>query len=492
MNVVLIMNDTLRYDHVGANGNPWISTPNLDAFAAEATVFDHNHLCSFPTIPNRHEMIKGRHGNPFQAWRPLEWGPLTLPKVLRQAGYETMLIHDTPHMANFGFGFDRPFSGWDFIRGNEADRWRTDHFSELQIPGDRQYAMDPMLTHEYRNYRHMHQEEDQCVARVMGAACEWLTHNAGHEKFFLWVDSFDPHEPWDPPQHYVDMYDPGYSGRKITWPAFGDIADQFSEDEQNNIKALYAGEVTMMDRWIGRVLEKIDDLGLRENTAVIIMSDHGFDFFEHGYIGKRALYPEVIRTVQMVRLPDGQGAGQRISQLTQHPDFAPSVLELTGVPAPAAMDIQGRSWAPLLRGEEYEGRAVTVSGNGPYYLAAANPFAKALAGRFGGWQPLQVTDGRWWLCDNVNPDLRELYDTAADPLTQVNLYPSQSLQYDRLHGQLLNFLERSGTPEWALKLWSAGPEGIDTNLGVPMFDPAIVPDGFPMNTVRAGNIVRGG
>ena len=74
MNVILIMNDTLRYDHIGANGNPWISTPNLDAFAAEAAVFDHNHLCSFPTVPNRHEMMKGRHGNPFQAWRPLEWG----------------------------------------------------------------------------------------------------------------------------------------------------------------------------------------------------------------------------------------------------------------------------------------------------------------------------------------------------------------------------------------------------------------------------------
>ncbi len=491
MNVILIMNDTLRYDHVGANGNPWISTPNLDRFAAESAVFDNNHLCSFPTVPNRHEMLKGRHGAPFQAWRPLEWGLMTLPKALRLAGYETMLIHDTPHLANFGFGFDRPFSGWEFIRGNEADRWRTDHFSELKIPGDRQFQLDQMLTHEFRNYRHMHQEEDQCVARVMNAACEWLDHNAGHENFFLWVDSFDPHEPWDPPQHYVDMYDPGYEGPKITWPAFGEIADAFTEAEKTNVKALYAGEVTMADRWIGRVLEKVDDLGLRDNTAVIIMSDHGFDFFEHGYIGKRAIYPEVIRTVQMVRMPDGAGAGERISELTQHPDFAPSVFELTGVEAPAEMDMQGRSWLPLIVGGDYEPRSVTVSGNGPAYLAETNPFAKALQGRFTGWMQLQVTDGRWWLLDHVNPEVRELYDVVADPLTQDNLYDREEAQYRRLHDELVAFLVQSGAPDWAIKLWRDGPEGISTDLAIPMFAPEIVPDGFPMNTVRPGKIIRG-
>ena len=490
MNVILIMNDTLRYDHIGANGNPWISTPNLDAFAAEAAVFDHNHLCSFPTVPNRHEMMKGRHGNPFQAWRPLEWGAMTLPKALRLAGYETMFIHDTPHLANFGFGFDRPFSGWEFVRGNEADRWRTDYFSELQVPGGGKFTWDQQATHEFRNYRHMHREEDQCVARVMSAACEWLDHNAGHEKFFLWIDSFDPHEPWDPPQHYVDMYDPDFEGEKISWPSFGEVADRFSPAEQRNLKALYAGEVTMMDRWIGRVLTKIDDLGLRDSTAVVIMSDHGFDFFEHGYVGKRAIYPEVVRTVQMVRLPDGAGAGRRIPQLTQHPDFAPSVFDLTGVEVPDGMDIQGRSWAPLLQGGEYEARTATVSGNGPSYFDPRSPFAAALAGRFTGWSPLQVTDGRWWLVDNADPGMRELYDVDTDPDTQVNLYGQEPEHYARLHGELQSFLERSAAPEFAIRLFRDGPEGIDPKQGAAVFAPGMFPDGVPMNTVRPGNVVR--
>ena len=102
MNIVVIMNDTWRYDHVGAHGNDWIHTPVLDQFAEESTVFERQYCGSFATIPIRHDIWKGRFGNPIHDWGPLDWESLTLPEVLRKSGYVTMLIHDTPHLINYG------------------------------------------------------------------------------------------------------------------------------------------------------------------------------------------------------------------------------------------------------------------------------------------------------------------------------------------------------------------------------------------------------
>ena len=109
MNFIVITLDTLRYDFVGANGNEWIQTPTLDRFAQQATCFDRTYAGSFPTVPYRTDVFTGRFGEPFHPWAPLSWEAITLPEVLRNAGYVTMLIHDTPHLVNYGFGFDRPF-----------------------------------------------------------------------------------------------------------------------------------------------------------------------------------------------------------------------------------------------------------------------------------------------------------------------------------------------------------------------------------------------
>ena len=214
---------------------------------------------------------------------------MTLPKALRLAGYETMFIHDTPHLANFGYGFDRPFPAGNSSAGTRptaggptiSQSCRSP--AAASSPGTSRLPMNSATT-------------ATCGARRTSACpgyvgrLRWLDHNAGHEKFFLWIDSFDPHEPWIRPalrRHVRSRYE----GAKITWPSFGEVADKFSAAEQRNVKALYAGEVTLMDRWIGPGAGEDRRLGLREKTAVIIMSDHGFDFFEHGYVGKRASIP---------------------------------------------------------------------------------------------------------------------------------------------------------------------------------------------------------
>ena len=139
------------------------------------------------------------------------------------------------------------------------------------------------------------------------------------------MDTFDPHEPWDPPRYYVDRYDPGYQGEEVIYPRYDFWREFLSEKELQHCRALYAGETTLADRWIGFLLDRIASLDLLKNTAIILIGDHGFYLGEHGYIGKLLirgklcqhlpLYPEVARIPMLVYFPGCQG-GTRVASLS--------------------------------------------------------------------------------------------------------------------------------------------------------------------------------
>ncbi len=489
MNVVMIMNDTLRYDHVGANGNDWIQTPNLDRFAVESAVFDRHYLASFPTVPNRHELMKGRVGAPFQKWGPLEWDALTLPEVLRDNGYVTMLINDTPHLMNYGYGFDRPFHAWQMIRGHEVDRVRTDYFDEIQYPVDDKVTDSARMSLYHRQTKDRQTEADWFSPQVMQAACDWLERNAGHEKFFLWVDSFDPHEPWDPPQHYVDLYDPGYEGVVPVWPVFGDTEGRYSDAEMKHIRALFTGEVTMVDRWIGRVLDTIDRLNLCEETLVVIMSDHGFGLGERGFLGKRPQFPETLHTLMMVRHPEGIGSGKRIPTIAQHPDFVPSLLDMLDIAEPAEMEIQGKSWFPILKGEKRVHRKVAISGVFPNYVPPNATFnLRRMVGPKGGWSGITAVTQDWWLVDNVDPELRLLFDLNADPAAEIDVLADHPAIYEELHAHVLRHIRSTKSPAWVRKLWFEGPEGVEAPTDTHYFNPIAFKRGRPHGNPLDGNV----
>lgn len=490
MNVVMIMNDTLRYDHVGANGNDWIHTPNLDRFAAESAVFDRHYLASFPTIPNRHELMKGRFGAPFQRWGPLDWDALTLPEVLRDNGYVTMLINDTPHLMNYGYGFDRPFHAWQMIRGHEVDRVRTDYFDEASFPVDTKVQDSARMAAYYRQTKDRQTEADWFSPQVMQAACDWLERNAGHENFFLWVDSFDPHEPWDPPQHYVDLYDSDYQGPPLVWPLFGTTEGRYSDAEMKHIRALFAGEVTMVDHWIGRVIDTIDRLHLREETLVVIMSDHGFGLGERGFLGKRPQYPETVHTLMMVRHPNGIASGKRIPTIAQHPDFVPSILDMLNIEPPTEMGIQGKSWFPVLKGDKHVHRNVAVAGVYPHLIPPNAPFNfRRMVGPDGGWTGMTVVTKDWWLVDNVNPDLRILFNLTSDPAAKTNVLAEHPHIYEELHAEVLKHLDMTKAPAWMHKLWIDGPEGIESPpTDTKYFNPIAFDRGRPHNNPLDGNV----
>lgn len=445
MHVIVIVCDNLRYDYLGCNGNTWVRTPNIDRLASQSVVFDNGWIGSYATIPCRLELLTGQRGHPFQPWIPLPWDAVTLPQILGQHGYVTMLINTTPHLINHGFGFDRPFHAWQMIRGQEVDRYRTDPLIGFEFPCSLDKVRAPFLMAQYyRNNIDRRREEDYTTPQVMAAAAEWLEHNLAHERLFLWLDIFDVHEPWDPPRWYIDLYDPGYEGEEIVFPKRGPC-DDFTEAEQRHIRALYAANITMLDHWLGWLLDRIEALGLTEETAIFFTTDHGQPMGEHGprFCKSAYLYQEMARWVLMVRLPGCEGAGRRVTgELAQPMDLLPTVLELAGAEIPP--QAEGRSLVPLLRGESTHLRDLAFSGSFPPWPNLA---------------PISVTDGRWTFLDMGDRERWELYDLHEDPQQERNLAAECPEEVERMHGAVVEYLREREAPEACLRAFEEARPG---------------------------------
>ncbi len=379
MNVVLVIIDSLRKDHVGAYGNPWIKTPNLDALARESLRFTRAHPESMPTIPARRAIHTGRRSWPFDVYRSLGRRPRdegwhripedqrTLAEILQHEGYETSLVTDT--YVQFPMNFGRGFDAYRKIRGQEYDPYRPT-FLVSQRERDRYMPNQDRKAWQYlANTRGRETEEDWLAPQVFLGASEALEEVRRREPFFLVADCYDPHEPWDPPGKYTSLYDPdGYEGKEPLASDYGP-ADWITDEQLKRMKALYAGEVTMADRWLGHFLDKMDELGLFDNTLLVLLSDHGHLLGEHGYTGKPyyALWPELTDIVFFVRHPEGKGAGEASDFFASTHDVAPTVLSVLGVPSIEPMD--GQDLSVLLDGAEPEPRPYATSAYGNFVWA---------------------------------------------------------------------------------------------------------------------------
>jgi len=476
VNVILIMSDTFRRDHLGCYGNEWIHTPNIDNLAKESVVFDKAYTASFPTVPNRRDVVTGRFTFAYSDWSPLAREEVVLADVLREAGYVTMLIDDTPHILKDGYHFDRGFDGWIWIRGQENDRYSTDPV-DLRFPCDPDKLRSPDVTvKQYlRNVSQRHYESDYFVAQTMTEATKWLERNRNHDRFFLYIDTFDPHEPWDPPKWYVDLYDPNYQGQEVTYPVYGPC-NYLSPDELRHLQALYAGEVTMVDHWLGFLLQRIRDLGLREDTAVIFTTDHGFYHGEHGLVGKSIvtpsvhgltpLYDEVTHIPLMMRIPGIEPGCCKA--LAQPPDLMPTILDLAEANIPET--VQGKSLLSLIGGEKNTAWRD---------FAVASP--SIIHGPVAGQRISVITD-EWYFvyCGQVDEALRdlpterrikivdgferlqkiigerprnELYHLPDDPKQVHDVFDKNVHEAKKIHAKLIRFLESIGTKEEILRYW---------------------------------------
>ena len=348
MNVIVLMEDSLRKDHLGCYGNKWIKTPNIDKFASDSIIFDFAYAEGLPTIPVRVAMLTGRYTLPFRGWQPLEQLDMVLPEILWDKGVTTALISDTYHMHKPQMGFSRGFDYVEWIRGQESDPWIVDPDVKVDLSkyseknwhpayfGQPPSIVKRQFIQYLKNRAHWKSEEDHHIAQVIKSSIRWLedkVSNGKRDRLFLMIDSFDPHEPWDPPSEYLDLYPvPEYDGLPITWG--GGSVEDWTLAEIRHVRAQYAGTVTLCDKWTGMFFEKIDELGLLENTAIIFLSDHGEPLGEHGIIKKVRPWPydELSHIPFIIRLPDKMGLkNKRIESFVGIQDIAPTVLRLLDI-----------------------------------------------------------------------------------------------------------------------------------------------------------------
>lgn len=450
LNIITIMCDTLRYDHIGFHGNPWIQTPNIDAFATQSQVFDKAYCGGFLTLLNRAELFTGRYMYTIMGWEDLPQDAIVAAQVMSDADYTTGLVFDTWHLKDHGFFLDRGFQSWEWIRGQEGDRYRANP-RHPRLPADpAKFRHGADVIEQYlRNTAGRKSEADYLTPKTVQSAINWLQHNKEYGAFNLHIDIFDPHEPWDTPQSYIDLYNPGYSGEQIIYPAYAP-PHYMTADELNHMRALYAAEVTMVDHWIGVLLAEIDALGLSGNTVVILMSDHGFMLGEHNAVGKAwstdtyyepySLYQELVHIPLMIRVPGV--APQRLNTLAQPADIMPTILDFADVSAPNGM--HGFSLRPYMTGQSGSPRPAAIA-------------SRSLKQDLGPKQRITVTDGEWTLFDGAGKTTSELYFLPDDPQQQTNLIKSQCGIAKTLHTEMIDFLQSVGTPTETVDSWRKSP-----------------------------------
>jgi arylsulfatase A-like enzyme len=414
-NVVLVVIDTLRTDHAFGDR---ARTPNIDALAREGISFTQVYPSAMPTVPARNSILSGRRTFPFRGWQDVYaglppfpgWAPIhdlrnTFTSVLRRAGYWTAYVTDNPFLG-FAPPYERLRRSFDRFRrrggqvggrstgvtDQELRRWLPDFL-----------ARDPAMRSRVRRYLanggYSRDEARSFSARVFRDGARLLEHGARQRPFALVVDTFEPHEPWTPPRPYVDMYgDPDYHGpepaRQLNLPVESYLAEGERELMLSRMRALYAAEVTLTDRWLGVFLDRLHDLRLERETVLMLASDHGFYLGEHGLTGKihDVLHPELIHVPLILVDPERRKAGHRSDYRASTHDVAPTLLSMTGVERPRAME--GADLSPLL-------------GRG------APPRRRH---SFGGYSnSFYVRTDDWAMFANNRPSGFSLYDLGADP-----------------------------------------------------------------------------
>jgi arylsulfatase A-like enzyme len=454
VNIVVTVVDTLRYDHAFPAGDSPVETPNLDRFAARSWRFDSAFTSSFPTIPTRQDMLLGRGDAPFHGWSPLDCTARTLPDVLADAGYATQLIHDTPHLVNGGFRFDYPFHAWTPVRGAECDRpWFTDdpvfpdnwayddRFDGYGIEREKEAVLAGSKA-TLRNYVYAHRdretEADWNVARLFETAAEFLRDNADRENFFLWLDCFDPHEPWDAPPSYVREYerDPDADGRIDPRSFHDEVYDHpdLSAAASEHKVAQYRAKLAFVDRWFGRFLDTLEETGLLANTAVVVLGDHGTNLADDprpngNRFGKTAPPAENEAHVPLaVYAPDaGSGRCETPVQLT---DVFATVAGLAGADVPA-----GRDSVDLLAvadGDTTATRSRDIAVTGTHVSGWADADADDVL--------CYAYDGEWCLGLTADPDAAVLRPLGGDE----NVAADHPEVVDRLRTAAVAELDRRG------------------------------------------------
>ncbi len=406
--VVVVLLDSLNRHMIGPYGGREFDTPNLDRIAARSVRFTNHHTGSLPCIPARHDLLVGALDFPWRPWGSIEVWEDALTRLLpRQAGISTMLVSDHPHLFEAGGeNYHDDFGTWEYIRGGEDDPWRSrPDLSAVGAP-----TLMPARSSGWRGYdisRTYHRDEsDYTGPRTMVAAAEWLereftSERDPHERVLLVVDEFDPHEPFDTPERWATLYDAEWTGERIIWPpyvsGYGDggsgLGHALSEREGRHVRAQYGAKLSMIDHWLGRILDTIDRNDAWGTTAVILCTDHGLYLGERGTWGKPAVavHPELGHIPLMIAWPHVEPG--TVDALTTTVDIHATICDIFAV-VPEHRT-HGTSLVPLIDGTASSVRdwaLCGVWGREVHIADATRTYARAPVE---GNRPLSMYSNRW-------------------------------------------------------------------------------------------------
>lgn len=441
-NVLLILTDQQRWDALGAAGNPHIHTPNLDALAARGTLFE-NAFCNAPVcMPSRQSLLSGQYpsalGSTCNGVEMRQDVPC-LHNLLGPYGYRTGQIgklhflnhsnrdHREPH-PDYGFDvlvvsdepgcYEDAYVQWVAARApGEVDKCRVAFppaagRSNAKPPRGEPYDFesDESLTHS---------------AFVADETVRFIRQSVGGN-FFGIAGFFAPHPPLNPPRRFAEMYDPD----ALPLPAQDEGQDLFgmakrskTGSEWRRWKQYYYALVSHVDEQVGRILDALDDSGLRDDTLVVFTSDHGEHLGDHFLTGKgHPHWDSCCRVPLLASWPGRLPQGERRSEIVELVDVLPTVLECCAVQAPPFA--QGRSFLPLLAGGEYQERTAA-------FTESKIPFQSS-------WKSVRTRDW-FYAADGEGREL--LYDLAADP-DQLRDVSANSEAREALHVMRRELLSR--------------------------------------------------
>lgn len=408
-NVLFIIVEDLKAV-MGCYGNDVVHTPHLDRLAARGMVFDRAY-CQFPVCnPSRSSMLTGlrpdRTGilNNIKSWRETVGDRITLPRLFRDSGYHTVGMGKIFH----GGGKHDDPAAWDEryeYRPTEIGRkGKGRNLTGGSVKWCRWLAAEGG-------------DEDQPDGQLAAKAVEVLAR-PGDQPLFMAVGFHKPHDPFDAPKKYFDMYDPDKLQpprvpdgvetieRYAIGSGWKEAFDKFTlQDEREFMRAYYAC-VTFTDAQIGKILDEMDRRRLWDDTAVLFVGDHGYELGEHDWWNKNVLFEDSARVPMIAAVPGLTSAGTRCEGIVEMVDIYLTLTDICNLRAPG--DLDGVSFAPLMKSPQSKGKTAAYT----QLIRGREVTGKSVRTR--RWRYTQ------WL-QNGRIVWEKLYDHNSDPKEYRNL-----------------------------------------------------------------------
>lgn len=392
MRAILFLSDSVNRRYLDIYSQSGLNLPNLNRLAERSVIFDNHWTGSSPCMPARRDIMTGRYNFLDRGWGPIEPFDVTLPDVLRDSGVSTHIVTDHYHYFEIGGeNYCQSFDEWELFRGQEKDpQMLPSKAPETEFIG--------RLDKPYNRNREKFYREEEKYPSVMtiDLAAQWLEENHDRENFFLWVEPFDPHEPFEVPEEYLEKLEDSYEGPLYIWPVYGN--SPVADEARDHVRKRYSGSLMMLDKWLGKIFDVMDKYDMWEDTAFAYTTDHGYMLGEHGFMAKNLMpaYNEVFHIPLIFHFPGDAYAGMHVDALTQNIDLMPTLLQLYQAERPeGAPPFHGQSLLDLIEGR-------------------IPPRECILYGIFG--KAINIFDGRYTYFRAPRNDNKPLYMYTAVPI----------------------------------------------------------------------------